>query len=79
MMFPQSLWWLPFDFVRETKKAHLEFKVCMQGLIHSKRAAKEEASDLISAFAQIRKGEELSDTEMLGNIFVFLFAGHETV
>jgi cytochrome P450 len=82
MVLPQCWWWLPFRFVRETKKAYLDFKVCMQELIDAKKALKpnfEGAADLISALAQTHEGEELSESEMFGNIFIFLFAGHETM
>ncbi|TFY50345.1 hypothetical protein EVG20_g11573 [Dentipellis fragilis] len=70
---------------RHVRDAFKELELYMLEMISSRRSAgkKEERYDLFSSLLDASEdtsdgGAKLSDSELVGNIFVFLVAGHET-
>ena len=83
----------PRKAMQETYSAYREFGRYMQEMVDSKRAAKSSATtdnntatDLISQLAKQTSSTTnekdsssgLTDSEVIGNLFVFIIAGHET-
>ncbi|KAH8075864.1 cytochrome P450 [Cristinia sonorae] len=67
--------------VKKVFEAFDELGVYMQEMVTSRRNAevKEERYDLLSSLLDASEGDaQLTDAELIGNIFVFLVAGHET-
>ncbi|KAF8587184.1 cytochrome P450 [Ramaria rubella] len=68
-------------FLRHVQLANDELQMYMQEMIMDRRASevKEERDDLFSALLDANENDkEVSDQELIGNIFIFLVAGHET-
>ena len=83
----------PRKTMRETYSAYREFGLYMQEIVDSKRSTKSNfttnnstATDLISQLAkqdssstnERHSSSALTDSEVIGNLFVFIIAGHET-
>ena len=83
----------PRKTMRETYSAYREFGLYMQEMVDSKRSTKSSsttnnstATDLISQLAkqdssstnERHNSSALTDSEVIGNLFVFIIAGHET-
>ncbi|KAL9618179.1 MAG: hypothetical protein Q9160_007075 [Pyrenula sp. 1 TL-2023] len=84
----------PFAMLRKAHDAHIEWKKYMQEMVAEKKAALQDGKHEIGEMdimAQLIKGqvqgaaekstnqgEVLTDSEVLGNAFVFMLAGHET-
>jgi len=65
--------------IRRVRLAFNELKLYMAEMIRSKRADHKESYDLFSGLLTANEDEDiLSDPELMGNIFIFLVAGHET-
>ncbi|KAJ3552189.1 hypothetical protein NM688_g4282 [Phlebia brevispora] len=70
--------------MKDIKVAFDELEAYMLEMVHARKMAekKEERYDLFSSLLDASEEEEgsakLTDRELLGNIFVFLLAGHET-
>ncbi|EKM52729.1 uncharacterized protein PHACADRAFT_261335 [Phanerochaete carnosa HHB-10118-sp] len=81
-------WLLKLGLTERMKRANLAFQELEQymlEMIHARRYAeeKEERYDLFSGLLDASEEEfdgeaKLTDRELLGNIFIFLLAGHET-
>lgn len=80
---PKMLWKLPIKHLRDAELGYYEFGTYMRELLEREKQLGE-ASDrqnLLSALvknAASEKGNVLKDEEIIGNIFIFLIAGHET-
>ncbi|KAF7793522.1 hypothetical protein EIP86_004636 [Pleurotus ostreatoroseus] len=85
LVFPE--WFLkynPIKRLRNVSKAFVEFESYMLEMCAARRAAetKDEKHDLFNSLLDARDedesgGAKLTDRELLGNIFIFLLAGHE--
>ncbi|CAL1699490.1 unnamed protein product [Somion occarium] len=70
---------------RAVKIAFEELELYMMDMINSRRSSekKEDRDDLLTSLLDASEGDfdgfaKLTDRELLGNIFIFLIAGHET-
>nr|BAL05196.1 cytochrome P450 [Phanerodontia chrysosporium] len=77
--------WAPTERMRRTNLAFKELEQYMLEMIQARRSSekKEERYDLFSNLLDASEDESdgqarLADEELLGNIFIFLLAGHET-
>ncbi|KAI0298659.1 cytochrome P450 [Multifurca ochricompacta] len=84
IILPNWAWGLT-KHTREVQLAFIEFKQYMIELVDARRNAKEkeERYDLFSGLVDAARDEQgdgaaISDEELLGNVFIFLLAGHET-
>ena len=82
---PSALFSLPFAYLQFTKRAYKEFGFHLKRLINSSKRSLDTSvrhrdsilnTLVINAADDVKDG--LSDQEIIGNAFVFLFAGHET-
>jgi cytochrome P450 len=71
---------LPFQNIKDAKRDIDEFDAYMHELYQSAYDGKLKGNNLLNALVQSMKSEEnvLTIRELLGNMFIFLFAGHET-
>jgi cytochrome P450 len=77
---------LPFRGMRDSNLAYDEFGRYMRDLVEREKALgeKSDGQNLLAALAKFSgdsddvKGKVMTDDEIIGNIFVFLMAGHET-
>ncbi|KAG8797082.1 hypothetical protein FRC17_007849, partial [Serendipita sp. 399] len=72
-----------YQFGRDTKTAYSEFSVYMREMIDHRMTSPEGREDLFSNLLRAREEEKegtttFSDSDLFGNIFVIMFAGHET-
>ncbi|KAG8871665.1 hypothetical protein FRC20_010287 [Serendipita sp. 405] len=72
-----------YQLGRDTKTAYSEFPMYMREMIDHRMTSPEGREDVFSNLLKAREEEKdgaatLSDSDLLGNIFVLLFAGHET-
>lgn len=77
--------WAPTRRIREVKIAYEELEQYMTEMVQARRTAekKVEQHDLFTSLLDANEDEDdgqakLADSELLGNIFIFLLAGHET-
>lgn len=67
---------------RRVRAAYDEFELYMLEMIRDRRTShkKEERYDLLSSLLDANEGDtsHLSESELMGNIFIFFLAGHET-
>ncbi|KAK7463034.1 hypothetical protein VKT23_007617 [Stygiomarasmius scandens] len=87
---PRWVKWLPFEKFRHARQAYSELEGFMRDQVAQRRAAyqdnksssESESSDAFSLLVQANEDSEskykLDDKELTGNVFVMLFAGHET-
>ncbi|KIP05981.1 hypothetical protein PHLGIDRAFT_107570 [Phlebiopsis gigantea 11061_1 CR5-6] len=75
----------PTEHLREVKTAYPELHQYMTEMVQARRTAekKVEQHDLFTSLLDANEDEDdgqakLADSELLGNIFIFLLAGHET-
>ena len=77
---------LPFQSLQEAKLPYQELGHYMKDMkrrgesdisFHEKKAVFQESSNILDLLSRARLDNNLSDSEVLGNIFIFLFAGHE--
>ena len=84
VLFPQWLLRWGTSSMRRFHTAYTELGQYMQEMIDARRSAevKEERHDLFSSLLDANEGlaesgEKLSDTGLLGNVFIFMVAGYE--
>ncbi|OBZ67576.1 hypothetical protein A0H81_12405 [Grifola frondosa] len=77
--------WGPTETIRRFKLAYDNLERYMAEMVQARKTAekKEERYDLFSSLLDANEEEsegqmKLSDSELIGNIFIFLIAGHET-
>ncbi|KAJ7892768.1 cytochrome P450 [Mycena olivaceomarginata] len=85
MNIPQWLWYLPIPRLREARVARERLRTFMQEQVVERKALVAAGDKRADAFTIMVKANEdestkyrLDDQELIGNIFVLLFAGHET-
>ncbi|KAJ7359256.1 cytochrome P450 [Mycena albidolilacea] len=85
MNIPQWLWHLPIPRLREARVARERLRTFMQEQVVERKALVAAGDKRADAFTIMVKANEdestkyrLDDQELIGNIFVLLFAGHET-
>ncbi|CUA72573.1 Cytochrome P450 3A31 [Rhizoctonia solani] len=86
LILPNWAWRFRKDWTR-AKQAHDELKLYLREMIRARRELKEEQMqeliedkyDLFNQLIYARDAKDmLSDDELIGNVFIFLVAGHET-
>ncbi|KAF7360370.1 hypothetical protein MVEN_00766700 [Mycena venus] len=82
---PKWLYYLPIPKLREIQLARERLRVFMQEQVVQRRAlvaAGDTRADVFTIMVKSNQDEsskyQLDDDELIGNIFAFLFAGHET-
>ncbi|KAF7360369.1 hypothetical protein MVEN_00766600 [Mycena venus] len=82
---PKWLWYLPFPSLREAHIARGRLSAFMQKQVIERKgsvAAGDTRTDAFTIMVQANQDEaskyQLDDQELIGNTFIFLFAGHET-
>jgi cytochrome P450 len=86
VLLPRLLWKLPIKFLRETEIGYNEFGTYMRENLDKERALLKESErqNLLAALVKHAATEDsdkagtLTDSEIIGNTFIFLIAGHET-
>ncbi|KAJ3048626.1 hypothetical protein HK097_010371 [Rhizophlyctis rosea] len=83
LVVPKWAYNLPIKKLEETQVAFEEFGAYLTDLIRAADATKEDQKDnllssLVEATRAGNEGQGLSESEVLGNVFIFMFAGHET-
>ncbi|KAI8849758.1 cytochrome P450 [Chytridium lagenaria] len=82
LMFPKPMFYLPIPVLTETRIAFQEFSAYLKELLDSARTNRSSDANLINMLVQAAddEGEKagLSETELTGNAFAFILAGHET-
>ncbi|KAJ3196500.1 hypothetical protein HDU67_004006, partial [Dinochytrium kinnereticum] len=82
LFFPRPVFYLPVPFLTKTRVAVTEFGVYLKEILESARAEdKEPQANLLNMLVQASEGDHasgLSETELAGNAFAFILAGHET-
>jgi cytochrome P450 len=71
---------LPFKVFKEARQGVDEFDAYMKELYHKAKDEESHENNLLNALVKSAKTDEnpLTMRELLGNMFIFLFAGHET-
>lgn len=85
-MAPKWFWKLPIALIREMRKAHETLREFMHNQIANRkmevRSGAPPRHDVFSMLVHANEEEggklPLDDTELIGNVFILLFAGHET-
>ncbi|CAE6464605.1 unnamed protein product [Rhizoctonia solani] len=86
LMLPNWAWGLRKDW-RHAKQAHKELRLYLREMIRTRRELKEQQMqdllddkyDLFNQLVGARDAKDmLSEDELIGNVFIFLIAGHET-
>lgn len=86
LMLPNWAWGLRKDW-RHTKQAHDELRLYLRELIRARRELKqqqieallEDKHDLFNQLVHARDSNDvLTEEELIGNVFIFMIAGHET-
>ncbi|KAJ3021588.1 UNVERIFIED_CONTAM: hypothetical protein HDU68_009540 [Siphonaria sp. JEL0065] len=82
VVLPRFLYYLPFKYLRETRAGFQEFEKYFDAIIDDDSLF-DKPKNLLQLLAKAAKDEKdeaakLSKSEMKGNAFIFLFAGHET-
>ncbi|KAL0960014.1 hypothetical protein HGRIS_011664 [Hohenbuehelia grisea] len=83
---PKWAWKLPIKWIQESKRAHEQLAAFMRAQVNNRKAEINDGGSLASnAFSMLVQANELesgklrlSDEELIGNVFIMLFAGHET-
>jgi cytochrome P450 len=88
VLVPRLLWKLPIPYLRATELGYTEFGTYMRELLDHERELLNDKgisdrSNLLAAIVKNSASEtdaeaRLQDTEIIGNVFIFLIAGHET-
>ncbi|KAF8135993.1 cytochrome P450 [Mycena galopus ATCC 62051] len=82
---PKWLWYLPIPRLRQARLARERLSEFMKEQVAERKASVAAGDKRADAFTIMVKANEdesskykLDDQELIGNVFVFLFAGHET-
>ncbi|KAF8135992.1 cytochrome P450 [Mycena galopus ATCC 62051] len=82
---PKWLWYLPIPRLREARLARARLREFMKEQVAERKASVAAGDKRADAFTLMVKANQdesskyqLDDQELIGNIFLFLFAGHET-
>ncbi|KAF5343692.1 hypothetical protein D9757_014535 [Collybiopsis confluens] len=81
---PRWVRWLPFSSIQKSNAAYASMASFMKEQVESRKVEiqnesnKDAFSLLVKANEQEESKNKLSDDELIGNIFIILFAGHET-
>ncbi|KAK7044671.1 cytochrome P450 [Favolaschia claudopus] len=87
VVIPKWLWYLPIPSLREARIARERLHAFMKEQVADRKAAvaaetKDTRTDIFTLMVKANEDEsakyQLEDQELIGNIFVLLFAGHET-
>jgi len=85
MALPEWLWYLPIPRLREARIARQRLRAFMREQVTERKAlvaAGDTRADAFTIMVKANQDElskyQLDDQELIGNIFIFLFAGHET-
>ncbi|KAH9899364.1 cytochrome P450 [Cubamyces lactineus] len=85
VIFPSWLLSIGTPGMREFARAHAELEAYLKEMVQDRRSAevKEERHDLFNSLLDANEDEadqeaKLTDSDVLGNIFIFLVAGYET-
>ncbi|KAK6098222.1 hypothetical protein MT418_002270 [Batrachochytrium dendrobatidis] len=78
IILPKFAYLLPIERVQNVKRSFDEFGLYLSEVIRG--ADKQDESNLLVSLAKAARAEDggLTEQELVGNVFVFLFAGHET-
>ncbi|KAI8807444.1 cytochrome P450 [Cladochytrium replicatum] len=81
--FPKWAFKLPIQYLRDIEVGFSDFHRHMRSLVSTARTEKSEKANLLAALVKAAdtesdEGKALSEEEMISNMFIFLFAGHET-
>ncbi|KAI8609223.1 cytochrome P450 [Chytriomyces sp. MP71] len=82
---PKPLFYLPIKYLQDTKRGFVEFESYLDQVIDDAESetSAEKPKNLLqmlakSTFSQISEESKMTKSELKGNSFVFIFAGHET-
>ncbi|KAJ7158345.1 cytochrome P450 [Mycena crocata] len=86
LIVPKWLWWLPIPKIKTMRLAHERLAAFMQAQVTERKAEVAAGGDMrADAFSTMVKASQdesskyrLDDEELIGNVFLFMFAGHET-
>jgi len=81
-VLPRIAYWLPIKSFKDMDLAFPEFDLIMQDMVAERMSAQssgEEKADLFGALIRsMNEDSGLTEREVLGNVWTFVFAGHET-